>query len=746
MRLPKKSAVFRPWPFVVAFALSPSSSLALDEFEPELPLVLSPVRLQQPLSEVPASVTVIDAQQIRAWGIQRVVDVFQYVPGMFVGDELDSRSTSVVYHSGDMSLARRLEVLVDGRSVYESTFARVDWDRLGIAVEDIERVEVTRGPSASSYGLNAFQGVVNIITRHPGDSASGDVAVSYASDQSRHGYASLGFSDMAVQHRVSFFADRVGEYGGLHADADSLPDLRASKGISWSAATHFDDGYDLEWQLSRQDMRRDNFADTNFLTDSPLQDTTSDVAWSRLTHYDSGEHQWQLKAYWTASNMETDYSACTASMGFSSELAALYRQNPEFAEALGYGLLGFQGASAEQSASLTALYSAIAAGAVDAATLESILAGQGSAVSLSDADLQLARQVVAPAVAAGALDEIVCGNGNVDIYEQRADIEFQDTRTWSSQLRSVQGLSWRRDRVSSKTYFDGDVGQDTWSGFFNIEYKPLPEWLLFAGLMAEFESGVGVHYSPRLATTWRLDNFQSVRLQFSRSHRSPDLAERYLNAQASLYNMTPNYLGVDSADLFLQASSDSWEAKLKDEEIRALELGYFATLMNSRVNLDVKLFNENLSRLIGGTVSLLDSQLDNGGNLTLKGIEGQASINLGLRQRLWVVGMLQSRHANDNASGDLVLGAERSLRMAWTRQAGDWEQMAGIMLDQADSGRQPLYRGSDAYRQRVVQWRLARHLSWGVLALHSRYDADAGQVNYERNPRWLTTASYRYNW
>jgi hypothetical protein len=175
-------------------------------------------------------------------------------------------------------------------------------------------------------------------------------------------------------------------------------------------------------------------------------------------------------------------------------------------------------------------------------------------------------------------------------------------------------------------------------------------------------------------------------------------------------------------------------------------LGYFATLMHSRVNLDVKLFNENLSRLIGSTVSLLDSQLDNGGNLTLKGIEGQASINLGLRQRLWVVGMLQSRHANDNASGDLVLGAERSFRVAWTRQAGDWEQMAGVMLDQADAVEQTSYRGSDCYRQRIAQVRVARHQSWGVLALQSRYNADVGQINYERNPHWLTTVSYRYNW
>ncbi|MCY0967336.1 TonB-dependent receptor plug domain-containing protein [Parathalassolituus penaei] len=718
---------------------------ALEEFEPELPLVLSAVRLQQPLAEVPASVTVIDADQIRQWGVTRVVDIFRYVPGMFVGDELDTRSTSVVYHSGDVSLARRLEVLVDGRSVYESTFARVDWDRIGVAVEDIERVEVTRSPSASSYGLNAFQGVVNIITRHPADSASADLSVSYASDQQRHGYASIGGGG-DVQHRISVFADRVGEYGGFHHDTGSLPDLRANKAIAWSAATRPDDSSELEWQVSRQLVARDVYADENFMTDSPLQESTTDVLWGRYTRETSADHQWQLKAYWSGNNTESDYSACAPTIAFSEDLGTLYRQNPGFAETLGYSVLGYQQGSAADRTTLGYLYAAIASGRVSADALESLLATRGYSVEISDSDLALAQSVMAGVITGHGLDETVCGTGDLDIYEQRTDIEWQDTRTWSPQLRSVQGIGWRRDRVSSRTYFDGEVGQDSWSAFFNIEYKPLPDWLLFSGLMAEYERESGVHYSPRLASTWRLANNQSVRVHYSRSHRSPDLAERYLNASVTLSGLGDNYLGSDTGTLFLQARSDAWKAELKDEVIQAWEAGYFGSWLDSRLTVDTKIFHERLSRLIGSSVSLLDSDLDNGGSLRMQGIEWQASLHLAQQQRLWLVGMLQDRKANDEATADLLLGAERSLRMIWTRESGFWEQMLGVSYDQADVGAGSNYSSSEHYRQRKWQARLGRELPMGTLAWQVWYDADAGNVNFERNQRWLNGVTYRYRW
>src|SRR5690606_2689731 len=63
--------------------------------------------------------------------------------------------------------ARRMQVLVDGRPVYGPALGGVRWTDLPLDIEDVERIEVVRGPNAAAYGANAFLGAINIITQHP---------------------------------------------------------------------------------------------------------------------------------------------------------------------------------------------------------------------------------------------------------------------------------------------------------------------------------------------------------------------------------------------------------------------------------------------------------------------------------------------------------------------------------------------------------------------------------------------------
>lgn len=134
-----------------------------------LPVVLTPSRMATPIHESPSAVTVIDRDLIRASGATSLVEVMRLVPGMVVGYE-DSWQPSLRYHGpGDQESARHLQVLVDGRSVYQSGYAEVFWDWIGVQLEDIERIEVVRGPSTTTHGANAFSGTIQIITRHPED-------------------------------------------------------------------------------------------------------------------------------------------------------------------------------------------------------------------------------------------------------------------------------------------------------------------------------------------------------------------------------------------------------------------------------------------------------------------------------------------------------------------------------------------------------------------------------------------------
>jgi len=149
----------------------------------DIPIVLSATRLSQPLSETPAAMTIIDKQMIQASGALEIPDLMQMVPGMQVINYVGSKYF-VTYHGRSDRFARDLQVLVDGRSVYDPIFGGVSWSDLPLAIEDINRIEVIRGPNAATYGSNSFAGVVNIITEHPAQQQGTLVKATTGSDNS----------------------------------------------------------------------------------------------------------------------------------------------------------------------------------------------------------------------------------------------------------------------------------------------------------------------------------------------------------------------------------------------------------------------------------------------------------------------------------------------------------------------------------------------------------------------------------
>lgn len=135
-------------------------------FLEDLPVVLSVSRLPQSLADAPGAVTVIDRETIRATGYRNVPDLFRLVPG-FVVSWLNGHSPNVAYHGLSSGFPNRLQVLVDGRSIYSNQLVGgVDWLSQALSIEDIERIEVLRGSNSATYGSNAFLGVINIVTSH----------------------------------------------------------------------------------------------------------------------------------------------------------------------------------------------------------------------------------------------------------------------------------------------------------------------------------------------------------------------------------------------------------------------------------------------------------------------------------------------------------------------------------------------------------------------------------------------------
>ncbi|MBI5007299.1 MAG: TonB-dependent receptor [Nitrosomonadales bacterium] len=164
------SLLFAPGRVVAEDAISEQAYLQ------DLPVVLSASRLSQPLSEAPNAMTVIDRDTIRSSGYRNIADLFRLVPGMYVGYQ-DGYSPFVSYHGSTDNYARRMQVLIDGRSVYLPPFGQVDWADIPVHIDDIERIEVIRGPAAASHGANSTQGVINIITREASGEKGGRLSV-----------------------------------------------------------------------------------------------------------------------------------------------------------------------------------------------------------------------------------------------------------------------------------------------------------------------------------------------------------------------------------------------------------------------------------------------------------------------------------------------------------------------------------------------------------------------------------------
>ncbi|MGA2248633.1 MAG: TonB-dependent receptor plug domain-containing protein, partial [Verrucomicrobiota bacterium] len=126
--------------------------------------VTSVAKRETKFNESAAAISVITQDDIRRFGITTIPDALRLVPGLDVA-QINSHEWAVSARGFDNEFANKLLVLIDGRSVYDAGFGGVVWGVQDLVMEDIDRIEVIRGPGASLWGANAVNGVINIITK-----------------------------------------------------------------------------------------------------------------------------------------------------------------------------------------------------------------------------------------------------------------------------------------------------------------------------------------------------------------------------------------------------------------------------------------------------------------------------------------------------------------------------------------------------------------------------------------------------
>lgn len=129
--------------------------------------VTSVSKKPEKVMEAAAAIFVITQEDIRRSGATHIPEVLRIVPGVEVA-RVDSNKWAVSIRGFNDLFANKLLVLIDGRSVYNPLFSGVYWDTQDTVLEDVERIEVIRGPGATVWGVNAVNGVINIITKSAG--------------------------------------------------------------------------------------------------------------------------------------------------------------------------------------------------------------------------------------------------------------------------------------------------------------------------------------------------------------------------------------------------------------------------------------------------------------------------------------------------------------------------------------------------------------------------------------------------
>jgi len=156
------------------------TDLSLEELMNEP--VTSVSKKQTRLGDSAAAIAVVTQDDIRRLGISTLPEALRLVPGMDVA-RISANEWAVSARGFNSEFANKLLVLIDGRTVYAPSSAGVFWNVQDVVLEDIDRIEVIRGPGATLWGANAVNGVINIITKHSAETGNGLFAASGGTEE-----------------------------------------------------------------------------------------------------------------------------------------------------------------------------------------------------------------------------------------------------------------------------------------------------------------------------------------------------------------------------------------------------------------------------------------------------------------------------------------------------------------------------------------------------------------------------------
>lgn len=233
--------------------------------------VTSVAKRPQNVQESPAAVFVIGREDIRRSGATTLPELLRMVPGVEVASLLGHKA-AVSARGFNGQFANKLLVLVDGRAIYLSALSGVSWEQQAVPVEDIERIEVVRGPGATLWGANAVNGVINVVTKHAVDSLGGAATAQVDSEGSGRAYLRQGFR-IGETGALRLYGVVASKYGEATSEGNAVEDraLAGQIGFRFNAEPNDRDAVTLQGDLQSNRFtprRRDGVGLTGALNPS----------------------------------------------------------------------------------------------------------------------------------------------------------------------------------------------------------------------------------------------------------------------------------------------------------------------------------------------------------------------------------------------------------------------------------------------------------------------------------------------
>ena len=508
-----------------------------EDFLSEEPIIVSSAtRLSQELQDVPASVTVIDRKMIEASSAINLIELLRLVPGFQVGS-IDGTESTATYHGLSTQHNKRLQILVNGRSVYQSTFGGALWYNLPVSIDEIEKIEVLRGPNAASFGANAFSAVVNITTFHSDNKPGLKIGHLGGGRDTKRNYFSYAKGLESTSFRINAEIESNTGYQDTYLNShlnigDPLLPLNTDYPL-------YDDHFHRQMNL-RIDHVGDKgsnhmleFGFKNLKFGQGYIDTLNDGYFDRVAPFNKMVDSYYFNYLWEK----------TESLLLTNRLRISYNFIDQDETWFG----------------------SVARG------------GFGNPDPLPDSWYR-----------------------NTSFQDRRIDLEFQQNRILSPTLQTVWGLGARYDESNSGgQLLDDSHSRYSFSTFGHIEWKTNQYVTLNAGGFLENHEDIGTYFSPRLALNLKPNQANAFRATISQAYRMPSFEAEYTDSYTIVaYDVGPP-LNLPEGFPFDFYSTGNQE--LEPELMTSYELGYHGLFFDDKLNIDIRLAKEKIEDIIEGT-------------------------------------------------------------------------------------------------------------------------------------------------